>query len=251
MEGQTKTIIDRLSFTKSRKRSGEDMDYDASTFKVKALRLDGVPVESLELDASNEAVDAALGSIGSLLSKNKHDTILKISPKTGVEIISKKSKKSICNYRIHEVGYCNVDKRYPEIFVFMGAKVKSDVRCRVFLCDDQAKARAICLTMAKCFQTTFTNWQKQKELDGMCTGNSSNRRQTVGVPRRGVEDYKAEMRARRNQRSSSVDGYDDNIFGQDIEMDKTFEKIMEKSTHRGKYSLLGSTGSDNWESFDE
>jgi len=256
MEEQARTIFDRLKITKN-KRDVEKVDFNVSSFKVKALQVDGVHVDSLEIDASNDAVDVALGSIGSLESRNKHDTILKMSPKIGVEIISRKTKKRICSYSMHEIGYCNVDKRYPEIFVFMGAKVKSDVRCRIFLCDDQAKSRAICLTMAKCFETTFTKWQKQKENDDLNPingmGHRTGRRKTVATPHE-IEDLTTELRGRsRSVRSSSFDAtYDGDFFGVcDIEMDRTFEKIMEKSAHQGKYSLLGRRGSTDWAAIEE
>ena len=44
--------------------------------------------------------------------------------------------------------------------------MKTETRCRTFLCDDEAKSRAICLTVAKCFEIALTNWKQTKKNPG-------------------------------------------------------------------------------------
>ena len=52
----------------------------SSVFQVKSMKLDGVVVETdCDVETANEAVDEALNSVGSLISKHKHDTIIRVS----------------------------------------------------------------------------------------------------------------------------------------------------------------------------
>lgn len=61
----------------------------------------------------------------------------------------------------------------------MGTKMKTETRCRTFLCDDEAKARAICLTVAKCFEIALTHWRSTKK-----TNTSNEKIAGVGERRR-------------------------------------------------------------------
>ena len=158
-KGKIKNSIRRLSG-----KGSYDCELQIPSFKVRTVCPEGVYVETLDLAVSNKAVDEALEILGSLDEKNKRLVVLRISIKDGIEILSKKNiKKVLCSYKIHQVSYCNVDKRYPNIFVF-GAKFDTELRCHIYSCDGAQKARAICLTMAKAFENSLENWQKSKDM---------------------------------------------------------------------------------------
>ena len=73
--------------------------------QVKAMKMDGIVVdEPYDVETANKAVDVALNSIGSLMTKkHKHDTLIRVSWKDGVEVVSKKTKMTLFKYKIHEV----------------------------------------------------------------------------------------------------------------------------------------------------
>lgn len=266
-------IKERLKHIKRRfsRKSSYDVGFNAPKFKVKALCSEGVSVESLERETSNEAVDNALGMVGSLENKNKNDVVLKISLRNGIEIISRKTRKELLSYRIHQVGYCNVDKRYPQVFVFTAAKTRDALKCHIFLCDDAAKAKAICLTLAKVFQSSFSNWQKSKDMDDDLNHNNINlpdRRQSVDVIQsRPVK--RAEMRRASDFVTTSSSGYlapkhldvrrssydthfqhassDDESYEEDVDM--AYQEFLSKSVEKGTCSLLR-RGSTDWDAFE-
>lgn len=269
------SMKDRLKYLKRRfsRKGSYETDFTIPKFKVKSMCLDGISVESLEREASNEAVDQALGAIGSLEDHNKCDVVLKISLKNGVEVISRKTRKEVLSYRIHQIGYCNVDKRYPQVFVFTAAKVKNDLKCYIFLCDDAAKAKAICLTMAKVFQNSFSNWQKSKDMNDDLNDNDMNvdvdiRRKSDGVlqlnqtkrmeMRRSSDFVTTSSRGamapkRLDVRRSSADTRYDMESDEDSntggDMDEMYGDFLSKSVERGSKSLLRRESTD-WDTFE-
>lgn len=243
------------------RKASYDVDFKAPSFKVKSLCLDGIPVEAISNQCSNEAVDKALSSVGSLQGKNKQDILLKISIKYGIQIICRKSKAEMFNYKIHQVGYCNVDKRYPQIFVFIAAMQKVDLTCHVFLCEDIQKSRAICLTMANIFKNSFENWQKSKEMSNSTQVKVNRldiRRQSADVvampppkhlldTRRASDFVTAGGFKRTNVRRGSTDtdsktSSDEEGFDDDA--NQAFEDILSKSADNGKCSLLRRDSTD-------
>ena len=67
------------------------------------MKIEGVAVDSPDIETANDAVDDTLNCVGSLMKKQKHDTVLKLSWKDGVEVVSKKTKMTLFSYKIHEV----------------------------------------------------------------------------------------------------------------------------------------------------
>ena len=274
------SMKDRLKYLKRRfsRKGSYEAEVSIPKFKVKSMCMEGVPVESLERESSNEAVDHILGSIGSLEDQNKNDVVLKVSLKNGVEVISRKSRKELFSYRIHQIGYCNVDKRYPQIFVFTAAKVKEELKCYVFLCDDSSKAKAICLTMANVFQSSFSNWQKSKDMTEDLNHNDMNvkdvRRKSDGEVlkhnNRDAADNRMEIRRasdfvtshgrmapkRLDVRRSSADTRyhheSDIVSDEDStagDMDETYAEFLSKSVEGGSKSLLRRESTD-WDTFE-
>ena len=268
------SMKDRLKYLKRRfsRKGSYETDFSAPKFKVKSMCLEGIPVNSLEREASNEAVDHALGAIGSLEDHNKSDVVLKISLKNGVEVISRKTRKEVLSYRIHQIGYCNVDKRYPQVFVFTAAKVKEELKCYIFLCEDSAKAKAICLTMAKVFQSSFSNWQKSKDMTDDLNENDFNvgdmRRKSEGVLQTNQVKRMEVRRAsdfvtttshglmapkRLDVRRSSADTRYNNESDEDSNtgggMDEVYEEFLSKSVESGTRSLLRRESTD-WDTFE-
>jgi len=272
------SMKDRLKYLKRRfsRKGSYDTEFSAPKFKVKALCIDGIPVDSLERQASNDAVDHALGTVGSLEDKNKNDIVLKVSLRNGIEVISRKTRKEILSYRIHHVGYCNVDKRYPQVFVFTAAKTKNSLKCHIFLCDDAAKAKAICLTMAKVFQSSFSNWQKSKDMTDDLESNKLNvaemdRRKSEGVLRvinahkrletRRASDFvtttsRGQFAAKHlDVRRSSADTryeHENMLSDEDSneeDMDMAYQDFLSKSVERGTCSLLRRESTD-WDALE-
>ena len=147
------------------RKGSYDLAIGETKFKLRALSPEGIIVPALDRDASNSAVDFAFSTPGSLEGRNKPNVVLTISSKNGIKVADRKGRDMI-SYKIHQVGYCNVDKRYPEVFVFMGASIADGdgIRCHVFLCEDAQKAKAICMTMANAFQSSYEQWQRNKEM---------------------------------------------------------------------------------------
>eukprot|EP00111_Clytia_hemisphaerica_P002488 TCONS_00007113-protein len=271
------SMKDRLKYLKRRfsRKGSYEVDFNSPKFKVKSLCSEGIHVDSLEREASNEAVDQALGTIGSLEDRNKNDVVLKVSLRNGIEVISRKTRKELFSYRIHQVGYCNVDKRYPQVFVFTAAKVKDELKCYVFLCDDAAKAKAICLTLAKVFQSSFSNWQKSKDMaDDLDQHNLNNmddsRRKSESALRvsnmRRMEERRASdfvttsstgllAPKRLDVRRSSADARYDHESTSDEDsnvgdMDEMYSDYMSKSVEKGTCSLLR-RGSTDWDAIEK
>ena len=75
------SMKDRLKYLKRRfsRKGSYETDFTTPKFKVKSMCLEGISVDSLEREASNEAVDHALGAIGSLEDHNKCTRVVKIS----------------------------------------------------------------------------------------------------------------------------------------------------------------------------
>ena len=262
------TIKGRLRYiTKRLSRKGSyDCEFAAPSFKVKALCTNGVIVHNIDRSTSNEAVDLALGEVGSLEGKNKQDVVLKISIKDGISVVSRRNKKELFNYSIHHVGYCNVDKRYPQIFVFIATEDQGNLKCHIFLCDDKQKARAICLTMAKAFENSFSNWQKSKEMNN----NSIDRRRSDGLypqkpnklqlQKRRASDFVTTLPSQKRidirrssadavpEHSSSANSIDDESISS--EKDRAFETFLSKSVEREKPSLLR-RGSTDWDAIEK
>lgn len=259
-EMSLKSVMKNATRRFSRKGS-YDIGGNAPSFKVKTLCLEGLEVGDLEASTSVEAVDMALASAGSLEGRNKHDVVMKVSVQKGIQIISRKTKKELYSYKIHEVGYCNVDKRYQEIFVFIAARSNSPLKCHVFLCDDLQKSRAICLTMAKAFQVSFDNWKKTKEMDNpeLNSANLIDRRRSAGVVKVPTKNQLEKRRAsdfvtagglqRLQIRRSSEDAvyreYSDEE-SMDGEATQAFEDFMSRSVEEGACSLLR-RGSTDWD----
>lgn len=218
-------------------------EFEVPSFQVKPLCLDGVAVDSIEKSASISAVDQTLASIGSLSGKNNKDIVLKISIKNGVEVFSTKNKqKQLYSYRLHQVGYCNVDSRYSEIFVFIAGRNKSNLKCHVFLCDDTAKARAICLTLAKTFQNSFESWQKNKEMynnNENCQHNNENYQHNDKLAIRKTSAY-LEVPNFNGSRRGSSDSTSSNDEG----------KVFEKFKNEGKCSRFLRRKSTDWDAFE-
>lgn len=267
----TEDVAKKYPFSKyirrfSRKGSYE-VDFNAPKFKVKSLCLEGVPVDSLDRETSNDAVDQVLGMVGSLEHKNKNDVLIKVSLKNGIEVFSRKTKSELLSYRIHQVGYCNVDKRYPQVFVFTAAKTKDNLKCHIFLCDDVAKAKAICLTMAKAFQNSFSNWQKSKEMtddlnhnkinlserrcsDGMVIHSAPVKRTDI---RRASEFAPTTHSTKINIRRSSADAafnHPSDDESSDEDMDMAYQDFLSRSVEDGTCSLLR-RGSTDWDAIEK
>ena len=235
----------------TRKISGKGSytpEFEIPSFQVKSLCLDGIIVDSIEKSASMNAVDEALSSVGSLAGKNKPDVVLKISIKNGIEVFNRKNKhKQLYSYKLHQVGYCNVDSRYSQIFVFIAGRNKKDLKCHIFLCDDSAKARAICLTLAKSFQNSFENWKKNKEM----SPNADKNHTTDNVAFQQTEKPKSAIRKTSaflevpnfdpDHRRSSLDSISSNDEG------KVFEKFLRSE---GKDPRLLRRKSTDWEVFE-
>lgn len=257
----------KLPFSKyirrfSRKGS-YDVDFNAPKFKVKSLCLEGIPVQTLERQASNEAVDRVLSMVGSLEHKNKSDVLVKVSLKNGIEVFSRKTKSEVLSYKIHQVGYCNVDKRYPQVFVFTAAKTRDDLKCHIFLCDDVAKAKAICLTMAKAFQNSFSNWQKSKEMADDLNHNKvnvANRRCSEALVIQSAPLKRAEMRRasdfvtsenltkklniRRSSADTAFNQSSEDECSVDEDMDTAYQDFLSRSVEQGTCSLLRRESTD-------
>jgi len=251
----------------SRKGSYE-CAFNAPSFKVKALCPTGISVTSYERTATNEAVDMALNSIGSLEGKNKPDVQLTISLKDGISV--KKNKKIQYSYKIHEVGYCNVDKRFQQIFVFIAGTDEAQLKCHIFLCEDFQKARAICITMAKSFENAFSNWKKAKELSTDFNSNRMvDRRRSADVisapskkqlEQRRASDFVTTKSTRLDIRRSSADAVScDDTTDQsnssddesiNSEKEQRFEEFLSQSIETGKQTFLR-RGSTDWDAIEK
>ena len=256
-KGRIKNATRRFS-----RKGSYDCDLQIPSFKVRTVCAEGIHVETLERESSNNAVDEALGLLGSLEERNKQEVVLKISIRDGIQIVSKKNKKKVVlSYKMHQVGYCNVDKRYPNIFVFIAAKVQTELRCHIFSCDGAQKARAVCLTMAKAFENSFQNWQKSKEMSTPDLNHNRviDRRRSADViqvptmkqleKRRASDFLPIPTSTRLNIRRSSADAIaesSDEDSSNDEEMSQAYQDILSKSAERGTCSLLR-RGSTDWD----
>lgn len=237
-----KTKLRNAAYRLNGKNSYE-VTFNAPSFKVKSLCIEGIPIHSMSNTCSKEAIDKALASVGSLSGKNKADVLLRISLRNGVQIISRKDKRELVNYELHQVGYCNVDKRYPQIFSFVAGKETDDLKCHAFLCHD-GRSREICTTMVTAFKNANENYQKSKEMSN--SKNVNNLQLTADIVSTGIQngeqgnknlyvktDAKVLIEKGRNKKS-------DERLSDAESFDAVADGLLFKSAEKGTYSLLRS-----------
>ena len=151
-----------ISFLKSLKlrrdrKTSYSIRFGAPNFTVKGLGLKGMKVGGLERKFFEQGM---LQLLDIWEHQEPPSVVLAISAHKGVRVFDKSGIELVA-YKINEIAYCSVDAK---IFVFM-ANQKGDVyaQCHAFFCDDNAKAQAICFTMARAFDLAFRNWRRQKK----------------------------------------------------------------------------------------
>ncbi|XP_060710708.1 uncharacterized protein si:dkey-19b23.8 [Hemiscyllium ocellatum] len=140
-------------FRRFKKDKTKSLSHGDPLFKVHYMGME--KIYSLQVDQTREVVNRLVGKDA---CKTCKDHALVVRPRY-LEVKEISSGRQITKTYLHDIAYCTADIGHTNVFLYI-CKSKGQLQCRVFLCSNAEKAKAITVCLAKSFETAFSQWNE-------------------------------------------------------------------------------------------
>uniref|UniRef100_A0A0K8TMI4 Putative low density lipoprotein receptor adaptor protein 1 n=1 Tax=Tabanus bromius TaxID=304241 RepID=A0A0K8TMI4_TABBR len=152
----------------------------AKTFNVKFLGSAPITAERSK-NTTSEIIKSVMSSTKTPRKKlPKVD--LNVSSK-GIEVVNSSSNEALFRVSIYKISYCSADSAHSNVFAFIGSDnedaencAKENLTCYAFLCGKRKIAHDVTLSVARCFENAYKNWQDSVHMRKLhkVTGKNQN-----------------------------------------------------------------------------
>eukprot|EP00061_Rhincodon_typus_P011277 g36181.t1 len=140
-------------FRRFKKDKTKSLSHGDPLFKVHYVGME--KIYSLQVEQTREVVNRLVDKEPSKACK---DHALVVRPRY-LEVKEISSGRQITKTYLHDIAYCTADRGLTNVFLYI-CKSKGQLQCRVFLCSNAEKAKAITVCLAKSFEAAFSQWHE-------------------------------------------------------------------------------------------